>query len=188
MIDVDPDADGRADVLITYGPLPDNESDDPAIQQQNDRFLSATPCADEAAFTDSTGAVAGELSANHRGVAEADFNADGAPDLAVGTFGGAPLILLGRPGGGTRLTVRLDDPTAANRFGIGARVTLTAGERSWSKELGAGGRGSQSGGAPVLRFAFGEVEAVDRVEVRWPAGTVQDFAPSCLDCQVLLSR
>jgi len=190
VIDVDPDGDGHPGVFLTYSPM----GEDPALDEdspffdQPDRLLFPATCLDAGPFAQAPQSLAGPGSGNSRGVAEADFNSDGVPDLVVAGMNEAPLILNGRPGGGTRLAVRLDDGASANRFGIGARVTVSAGGGTWSKELGAGGRGSQSGEGPVLRFAMGDATEVDEIEVRWPDGEVGSYEATCVDCGVTLQR
>jgi hypothetical protein len=53
-------------------------------------------------------------------------------------------------------------------------VTLEAGGRRQMQEvLGGGGYYSQNEAA--LHFGLGETKAVDKLEVRWPAGSVQTW-------------
>ncbi len=194
VLPVDPDGDGRPGVYVTYGPMSelDHVPDDPDVYfDQPDRLLVPTSGADDAPspFAEApAGTLAGRLDGNHRGVAEADLNSDGVPDLVVGAVNGEPLVLLGRPGGGRRLAVELRDPASPNGFAIGARVTVEAGGRTWSRELGAGGRGSQSGEGPVLWFAVGDAGAIDGLAVAWPGGGSDVFDVDCVDCRIVLTR
>jgi hypothetical protein len=65
------------------------------------------------------------------------------------------------------LTVTLKG-TAANRQGIGARVTVTAGCVTQVREIPGGGGtfGAQVGA--FAHFGLGDAQRVDRLEVRWP--------------------
>jgi hypothetical protein len=56
-----------------------------------------------------------------------------------------------------------------NRFGIGARVTLTAGGRTRVAEVHAGNSYASSSD-PRLHFGLGSATTVERLEVRWPRG------------------
>ena len=56
-----------------------------------------------------------------------------------------------------------------NRDGIGALVTVVAGDRRWSAELHRSG-GFQAALPARVAFGLGAVESIDRVEIRWPAG------------------
>ncbi|HUF77359.1 MAG TPA: CRTAC1 family protein [Thermoanaerobaculia bacterium] len=108
-----------------------------------------------------------------RGLAAADFDRDGDPDLAVANNGG-PLQLLasdlpGLSGGG--IAVRLAG-AGANREGVGAVVTLvtSAGRRSrWV----TAGDSYQSASDRVVLFAAPAGERVEALEVRWPSGKRQ---------------
>ena len=57
-----------------------------------------------------------------------------------------------------------------NRFGVGARVTVTTpGGRSLVREVRAG-RGTQNQDGYVLHFGLGEEKGKVAVEVLWPSG------------------
>jgi hypothetical protein len=62
--------------------------------------------------------------------------------------------------------------TQSNRDGIGARVTVVAGGRTQVREVKSG---SSYLGQNDLRahVGLGESKRVDRIDVRWPAGTTE---------------
>lgn len=65
--------------------------------------------------------------------------------------------------------------TKSNRDAIGTQVTLTAGDRIFFQEI----KGSEGFGAtnPLrLHFGLGEIEEIQKVEVRWPSGLRQTFS------------
>ena len=89
----------------------------------------------------------------------------------AGASQGAPLALLHNqpaPAIGHFLTLALEGVTS-NRDGVGAQVTVTAGNRS---QVAArfGGGSYLSASDPRLHFGLGATRRADRVEVRWPSG------------------
>jgi hypothetical protein len=96
-------------------------------------------------------------------------------DILVSNNSGPPILLLNSAGKGTHkgcpywLRVRLRG-RAPNRFGIGARLRLTAGERTQVAEARAG-HSYASTSDPRLHFGLGTAARVSRLEVRWPRGT-----------------
>jgi hypothetical protein len=130
------------------------------------------------AFEDRTGRVRGLGGPRaHRGLATLDYDADGRPDLVASTAGGAPVLLRnvtareGRAWAAFRLT-----GGRSPRDPAGARVTVTAGGRTQSRELHLGDS-FESCSEPVLRFGLGSATQVDRAVVRWPSGETQDLGP-----------
>ncbi len=106
------------------------------------------------------------------GTVWADLNNDGALDLIMANFMGASEYYINTPYPGRHyLKVRLTG-TRANRMGIGSRVRVFAGERSWTRHV-SGGEGKNSQPPAVLHFGLGEMESIDRVEVTWPGGEKQ---------------
>ena len=109
-----------------------------------------------------------------RGVAVVDLDRDGRLDLVMSNFYRRPLMVLHNQGTGEGawLGVRLRGKKS-NRFGVGARVTVRAGERRWVQEVTAG-NGFMSSQPSELHFGLGEQETVS-MQVRWPTGEVQKF-------------
>jgi hypothetical protein len=107
-----------------------------------------------------------------RGLAVADYDNDG--DLDFFLLNLDQLSQLTRNDGGNRghwLLVNLAG-TRSNRDGVGAQVTLRAGDLLRIEERrSASGYLSQND--PRLHFGLGDRERVDEIEVRWPSGAVQ---------------
>jgi hypothetical protein len=107
-----------------------------------------------------------------RGSAVGDYDNDGDMDVLVTDLGERPRLL--RNDGGNRrswVMVRLVG-TTSNRDGIGARVRVTAGGRTQMR-LRVSSSGYLSQGDPRLHFGLGDVARIDKIEVRWPSGTLQ---------------
>jgi hypothetical protein len=108
----------------------------------------------------------------YRGLAMGDYDGDGDPDVLVCANNGAPLLL--NNSGTPRhhwLQVRLRG-TRSNRDGIGARIRVTAAgctQTGWVRS------GSSYASAHDLRafFGLGAATAAERIDVRWPSGTIQ---------------
>ena len=89
---------------------------------------------------------------------------------------GCPMLL--RNDGGNKnhwLAVRLRG-TRSNRQGIGAKLWLKAGGKTYYRECG--GQGSYlSCSDPEVWFGLGQLNSVESLTVHWPAGTRQTFRP-----------
>ena len=106
-----------------------------------------------------------------RGLAVGDFDNDGDSDLLLMNVGEPPVLL--RNDGGNRnhwLGIRLEG-TKSNRDGIGAKVTVTAGGQRKTKQR-LGGTSYCSASDPRLLFGLGAIAKIDKIEVRWPSGSV----------------
>ncbi|QEH33146.1 tetratricopeptide repeat protein [Aquisphaera giovannonii] len=108
-----------------------------------------------------------------RGLASGDVDNDGRVDALL-VAANEPLVYLhNRTAGGHFLTVALEGTKSA-RDAVGARVAIeAAGLRRVSQRLGGGS--FLSAGDPRLHFGLGPATRVDRIEVRWPSGKVDNF-------------
>ena len=106
-----------------------------------------------------------------RGLAYADLDGDGAPEVVVACFRGPLLAYWNRWGdqGGGRLVLSLSTPSGFNRDAIGAVVRLWAGGRVQLREVRAGSSYLSQSSHDLL-FGLGESAKADRVEIRWPDG------------------
>jgi hypothetical protein len=120
-----------------------------------------------------------------RGVALGDPDRDGDVDALVVDLDEAPRLLENRSERrGHWLEVALVG-AGKNRDGIGARVVVAAGGRTWMREARTGG-GLYSAHDPTLHFGLGEVARSATVEVRWPCGTVQIVDAPALDRRLVV--
>jgi len=104
-----------------------------------------------------------------RGLALADVDDDGDSDAIVIDMDGPPRLLDNRsPRAGRWISVR-PLGTVSNRDGLGARIAVTAGGRTWTREMRTT-QGLYSSHDPRLHFGLGAAVKVDKVEVVWPSG------------------
>jgi hypothetical protein len=168
----DADNDGRPDLLTANGHVNDGRPQFP--REMPARLLLNGP---NGRLTDPGASAGAAFSAAHlgRGLASGDLDNDGLVDALL-VAQGEPLVYLHNRSdraGRHRLTLRLEG-TLSNRDGVGARVTVRAGGRSWVLQR-CGGQSYLSAPDPRLHVGLGPAARVDSVEVRWPSGRVDRF-------------
>ena len=169
----DLDNDGMLDLYTVAGQM-DNTPCFNMENQPNALFVNMG----DGTFTDVSDASGANDPGTGRGVAHGDFNDDGLLDLFVVNMG----ALDGEPGT-ARLFINVSDTgnnwlrvsltgADSNRFGIGARVAVTAGGVKQVREMGASQSHMSNSVVPV-HFGLGDAQVVDTVEVFWPSGRSQ---------------
>ncbi|NKB88052.1 MAG: hypothetical protein GKS06_07525 [Acidobacteria bacterium] len=109
-----------------------------------------------------------------RSSALVDLDADGDLDVVTAEFNSAPQLLvsdLAQRGQTNWLAVSLQGD-AANRDGLGATVTVTAGDTTYT-QVHDGKSGYLAQSSVPLYFGLGHAANVERVEVIWPGGRRQ---------------
>ena len=110
-----------------------------------------------------------------RGVLVADCDGDLAPDLIVRQLGGGALrVYANRFPAARRLVVSLEGG-ASNRLGIGARLVAQVSGRTITRDLFPANNFRAQQGS-FVEFGLGDAERVDRLQIRWPSGLVQELA------------
>lgn len=174
----DLDSDGWPDVALGTG-TPDFAAVMPNVLYRNDggRFLDVT-------FASGFGS----LQKGH-GVAFGDLDHDGDQDLFQQLGGAFPYdeyfnALYENPGNGARWITLLLEGRAANRAGIGARISVAVrrGEERRTLHSLAGSGGSFGGSSLRQEIGLGDAQAIDSVTILWPgSGTRDEYRDIPLD-------
>ena len=107
-----------------------------------------------------------------RGLAVADFDNDGYPDVVISSLGQRPALLrnLGARAGNW-LMIRAKG-TKSNGFGLGATVRLQTSEGMQVRDINNVASYLSSNDVR-LHFGLGQVKIVQQIEILWPSGTRQ---------------
>jgi enediyne biosynthesis protein E4 len=181
---VDLDNDGYRDVFIACGHLHDNvhlfdnttsyECPGIVLRNTGGKFQNVS---------DGAGDVAG-VKRSARGAAFGDLDNDGDIDVVILNSRREPTIFRNESQRAHWLGVQLLG-AKSNRDGIGARVTVVAGDLSLVDEMRSG-RGYQSDYGRRLHFGLGKRDQIDRVEVRWPSGQTDVLRQPLVDRVVVV--
>ena len=106
-----------------------------------------------------------------RGLATADFNNDGAVDIAINNRGDYPMLLRNDGASANHWLEILLIGTKSNRDGIGASLKLTA-QGETHVEQAKGGMSYMSASDPRIHFGLGKRATIDLLEIAWPSGQV----------------
>jgi hypothetical protein len=110
-----------------------------------------------------------------RGLAIADYDRDGKLDIYQ-TNADQNSLLYHNVSTGTGNWVQIDlQGTKSNRDGIGARITVTAGNRSQISEVN-GGNGYSGQSSRRAHFGIGKATKIDEISVKWPSGMTTKVA------------
>ncbi len=184
----DLDNDGMLDLYTVAGQM-DNDPCFNMEHQPNALFANMG----DGTFTDISGASGADDAGTGRGVAHGDFNGDGLIDLFVvnmgtrdGEPGAARLFINTTANDNNWLAVELTG-AENNRFGIGARVEITAGGVTQVRAMGAS-QSHMSNSVVPLHFGLGNAETVDAIQVSWPSGRTQLIENVDINQQVVIAE
>jgi hypothetical protein len=180
------DLDGALDLVVANGHIDDTVRNIPGhvgYAQPPQLFLNTGG----GSFRDVASGVGGGFAQPRvgRGLACADFDRDGDPDLLITTNNGpAVLFRNDRRTGNRGLRFRLIGVTS-NRDAIGATVRIHHGGTSQARTVKSGSSYLSQSELPVT-FGVGPRDRVDRVVITWPNGRTEEFknvaAGQAYDC------
>ena len=108
------------------------------------------------------------------GSAVGDFDNDGLLDLVVCNVGSdGNQIFQNTSSVSNYVTIKLEG-TKSNRQGVGAKVKLYAADKNWTKELIAGSSFCSQNSSKI-HFGLSEIDAIDKIEIIWPSGLLQEI-------------
>ena len=101
-----------------------------------------------------------------------DYDDDGCLDLFITNLGTNAILLRNTCDTGNNWLIVDTIGITSNRDGIGARVSLIAGNYAQTRDISSG---SGSLGQDMLpaHFGLGDATTVDLLTIRWPSGTLQ---------------
>ena len=163
----DADNDGHLDIFVANGhifPNVEHTTDVLSYKQPNQLFRNQS----DGTFIE----MRLEEHAVSRGTLFGDYDNDGDTDILITQLNDKLTLLQNEnriPN--NWLSLKLVG-TRSNRDGIGARVTLTLGTESQTREVHRGAS-YLSSNDPRLIFGLGERTIVDKLQIRWQSGVVQ---------------
>jgi hypothetical protein len=188
------DNDGALDLAIANGRVsahaPDDQSLGPFWSKYGDRNQLFAGDG-RGRFRDVSGdnpALCGRFNVA-RGLAQGDFDGDGAQDLLLTTIAGPARLLRNvAPRRGHWLRVRTLDP-ALHRDALGAEVRVRAGGQTRVAWIHAA-ESYLCSSEPVAAFGLGACDRVDSIEVLWPDGSraAETFPGGPADRALVLRR
>jgi enediyne biosynthesis protein E4 len=176
---VDFDRDGRLDLFVANGhvyPEVDSYENDSHYAQPCFVFRSKGDGTFEKPLR-LTGASGPRVG---RGAAFADVDDDGDVDVVVTNMNATPFLFENESGTGAHWVGLELVGRQSSRSALGARVSVVAGGLRQMREVKSGGSYLSQSDSRLL-FGLGAASSLDRVEIRWPRGTVQVLTDVPLD-------
>jgi len=109
-----------------------------------------------------------------------DYDNDGRMDLLVGLMGDRPVLLHNRDRSGNHWITLALRGTKSNPAGWGSFIELTAGGNTYVQESRCPSA-FLSQGDPRIHFGLGQAPIVQRIQIKWPSGTVQTLTDVRVD-------
>ena len=185
---IDVDNDGRPDILAVNGHVyPEVDSHHLGSTYREPRLLYWN--AGNGKFKDLSqqcGPGCTEPQSS-RGLAIGDLWNDGRISAVVNNMGGQPMLMVNQARNKNHWLGVVTRGTSSNRDGIGAKVTVFAGDHRFVQEVRSGSS-YISNNDMRLHFGLGNSIEIDRIEVRWPNGNIETFPGGSPDRFVTLTE
>ena len=171
----DLDNDGWLDLFVAAGHLEENVhllNPTTTYPQQNQLFLNqGDRTFGDVSDSSGDGLLLKKVS---RGAAFGDYDNDGDVDILITNSHQAPDLLQNDTVNQNHWLVFSTVGTRSNRSGIGTRIAVLAGGSIQMREVKSGGS-YPSHSDMRLHFGLGKSAVVERVEIRWPSGLIEQY-------------
>jgi hypothetical protein len=169
----DYDNDGRLDIFCANGHIyPEVDSYDFGTRyRQRNQVLRNLG---KGAFEDVHAGPALRIEKSSRGAAFGDYDNDGDTDVLIININDVPTLMQNRGGNRNHWIGFITEGTHTNRDGIGSRIQVKAGAKTWTSEVRSGGSYISQSDRRVL-IGLGGLSKIDSVDIRWPDGESQRF-------------
>jgi hypothetical protein len=117
---------------------------------------------------------------SRRGTAFGDINNDGKLDVVVFNVNGPPSLFINETSNSNHGVLFRLIGTKSNRAAIGARVVVNTPKLTQIDEVRAGGSYNSTNDSR-LHFGLGTYAVINKVQVQWPSGLIQEFGDLAAD-------
>ena len=178
---LDVDNDGWPDLLLVNGHVyPEVDSQHLGSNFREPKILYHNN--GNGTFTDISASAGPAISAasSSRGLAIGDLWNDGRISAVISNMNAPPMLLVNDLRNGNHWIALRTVGTKSNRDGIGAKITVKAGARTFVDEVRSGSSYDSNSDMRV-HFGLGVAAKIDSVQVRWPSGLVENFQNLAVD-------
>src|ERR1700738_101513 len=172
---LDFDNDGWPDLLLVNGHVyPEVDSQHLGSSFQEPRILYHNN--GDGKFTDISASSGPGITkaVSSRGLAVGDLWNDGRVSAVISNMNAPPSLLVNQARTANHWVAFRTTGTKSNCHGIGARIRVRAGERTFIDEVRSGSSFDSNNDMRV-HFGLGTAAKIDWVEVRWPGGLLEKF-------------
>ncbi len=182
------DNDGWPDLLLVNGHVyPEVDKYKLGSNYEEPRILYHNTGAGKFEDVSANAGAAIQTVASGRGLAIADLWNNGKLSAVITNMGARPSLLVNEAPNHNHWISFKAVGSKSNRDGIGARITLRAGDRIIVDEVRSGSSYSSSSDMRV-HFGLGLTTKIDSLRVRWPSGLIEQFADLKIDAINILKE